>query len=134
MNLDKARTIVAEYLRTWTTQKLCEVLAFAEDGKMNYLTPCCCLIGVASSETLHQQPCKQEHYGAESSRVIARFGAAEISGNLSQVDYAYCCLNLGPSGGQSARDAELIALIKGVLEERKVAVEKENVNEPSYAQ
>lgn len=46
--------LVKNFIRErWDDQKRAEVLAFAEDGKMDRWNTCCCLIGVSSSENLH---------------------------------------------------------------------------------
>jgi hypothetical protein len=39
----------------WSDQKLAEVLAFNEDGKMRYMSGCSCIIGVSGSDVLHEQ-------------------------------------------------------------------------------
>lgn len=38
----------------WSDQKVAEVLAFNEDGKMSFCNPCACILGVSSSNQLHE--------------------------------------------------------------------------------
>ncbi len=54
--------VVVEFVRTrFDDEKLAQVSAFNEDGKMSFFEPCCCLLGVASSTTLHVS-CRDHHY------------------------------------------------------------------------
>ena len=54
MTFTEARAVVKKFVsERWGDQKLAEVLAFVEDGKMDYGNGCCCLLGVDSSDNLH---------------------------------------------------------------------------------
>lgn len=47
------RNAIRGLLAKWSEQKLFDVLAFCEDGKMVFDNPCSCLRGVATSGILH---------------------------------------------------------------------------------
>lgn len=55
------QTFIARY---WSDQKLAEVYAFNEDGKMRYVDPCACFLGVTLANTLHtnRDKCSGSHY------------------------------------------------------------------------
>lgn len=48
----------------WNDQKLAEVFAFNQDGKMEFYSPCGCLTGVHSTAVgaLHTIYCYRDHY------------------------------------------------------------------------
>lgn len=46
---------IKAYTTAWSDQKIAEVYAFAQDGKLGYTNPCCCIIGVGSSGNLHTE-------------------------------------------------------------------------------
>ena|ERR1041385_1253049 len=48
----------------FSDERLAEVYAFNQDGKMRFLDPCSCLLGVTSSGQLHQDDntCSHLHY------------------------------------------------------------------------
>jgi hypothetical protein len=63
------RTLIAD-LRAWDEQKLYDVLAFNQDGRMKFMDPCACYLGVLSSKTVHDQNrCEEgQHYSQYKSR------------------------------------------------------------------
>jgi hypothetical protein len=95
----------------WTDQKLAEVLAFAEDGKMGFWRPCNCLIGVHGSANLHRS-CQDAHY-ARSKRINPR---------LQTVETAYRCLGLKTDSSWIARNSirqrRFIAILHEVIADR----------------
>lgn len=44
---------ILDFVRTWTDQKVAEVIAFNDDGRMEYNCCCGCIRGVTLSTTLH---------------------------------------------------------------------------------
>lgn len=73
---------ITKFIQRHEDQKLCDVLAFCEDGHMRYSNMCCCLLGVFSSEVLHTgaslwQPCDREHYHRYANDPVAK--AAEFA-------------------------------------------------------
>jgi len=49
------REIVKRFVASrWNDEKIAHVYAFNEDGKMSFVNPCACLIGVDSSQVLHK--------------------------------------------------------------------------------
>lgn len=104
MNIEQARQIVAAYIADWTTEKLLSVRAFAEDGRMDMLNPCCCLIGVESSDVLHEY-CTLVHYTALKGYKGPRAQEAEYA-------YMELCFALG------SKDREFLAILHAELERR----------------
>jgi hypothetical protein len=51
---------LTRFIERYSDQKLCDVLAFCEDGRMNYRLFCNCLLGVFSSSVLHVQACTHD--------------------------------------------------------------------------
>ena len=45
--------IVRNWIKQFSDQKLAEVYAFNQDGKMSYVNPCSCILGVTLSDKLH---------------------------------------------------------------------------------
>jgi len=102
MELQEARRIVREFCSQWTTQKCCEVLAFAEDGKMRFDNRCKCLIGVASSNVLHDEYCGEQHYAIFKYDNLDSFGVESAYWSLHRDD--------SPQGEhQARRDFQFIA-------------------------
>jgi hypothetical protein len=123
MKLEEAKKIVKEFVSHWTDQKLCEVLAFCEDGKMRYYSWCGCLLGVASSRVLHTFCYDPVHYidykrnylgAAIAERAYFHMAgdAKAIPGFLSSATDIW---------HQKERDVNLIAILKEVLQEREAA-------------
>lgn len=151
-----ASRIVKSYISGWSDQKLAEVLAFAEDGKMDYHNECCCLLGVASSDNLHQSATvcgsflgtlRNSHYGHEHCRVVAITGG-DIN-QRSKQDWAYSilgipiwmlvCRGIGPFFGtdesrQKRRDQQLTIIIRSIMAEREEkTAAAENISEKVVA-
>jgi hypothetical protein len=114
MQIEQARGIVKEFVSGWSTQKLCEVLAFAEDGKMNAYQSCQCLEGVASAEVLHEQhrcPSTDEHW---------KWHEKRGSDCLTICEYAYFSLGDETAfGDQKERDREMTEILRQVIAERE---------------
>jgi hypothetical protein len=125
MTLTEARAVVKEFVSQWPTDKICAVQAFCEDGNMRYSSCCSCLIGVASSDGLHQHclsspghylayrekhgdPNRRDWLGYP--RILAEqaYWRLGVSGDYSEV-----------VGDQNLRDREFIAILKQVLAERE---------------
>ena len=116
MEITHARQVVRHFVSGWTTQKLCEVLAFAEDGKMDAMNVCQCLLGVASSDQLHEsKDCPKPHH-------FVRYGDDYNARNTElayySLDEAGGCLT-NYNGVQLLIDREFIAILRQVLAERE---------------
>lgn len=84
MTLREAKQAVRAYIRTWSTQRVAEVYAFNQDGKMSFVDTCGCIRGVAGSVVLHNQyQCgtSSKHYFAENGEIAyaAERGYLELS-------------------------------------------------------
>jgi hypothetical protein len=120
--LAEATRIIREFVSGWTDQKLAEVLAFAEDGKMEYWDTCGCLIGVATGENLHNRTdCADflSHYAE-----YCRIRNASLG-----IELGY--LLLGGSGSshnsmfeQTIRDQRFIAILREVIADRDRLAQK----------
>lgn len=51
--LKRSKQDIRSFLNTIPTQRLVEMLAWAQDGKMKYSDCCACLLGCAGAHTLH---------------------------------------------------------------------------------
>ena len=99
---------IRRYVEGWADQKLCAVMAFAEAGKMDYRNFHCCLVGVASSTTLH----------VGSRGCTCLFNNEKHTNPLAmpaEGDY----IHLAWRHGQKAIDRRLVAIIKDILAERE---------------
>lgn len=124
MTLIEAREHVRKFIQTWTTERLCMVLAFAEDGKMNYLQPCCCLMGCATARVLHVDDvisCPEPGHYAMAQREARRITGYGGPFSLAEAGYLYFGLySTEGEAAQEARDRELIAILRQELGEREV--------------
>jgi hypothetical protein len=129
MTLDEARAIVKEFCSHWTTQKICEVKAFAEDGNMHFHLSCQCLCGVATAENLHLMddcPDLKEHskWRWIDKDYIIRNPKFQV------VERAY--LILGYEFGDGARNQELLTILNALLAEREAAAASIDTNQQEF--
>lgn len=103
MGTDAIEALVA----TWTDQKLAEVLAFNQDGKMDANRTCCCLIGVHTSDNLHEKRCYRDHYYRAH---LKNCGYDEAVG---AAEFEYMVL-----GGNRERQLTLDAILRAEMERR----------------
>lgn len=130
MTITEARSIVKDFVSQWSDFKIASVLAFAEDGKMEYVEPCNCLLGVHCSDVLHaweqgpngNETCPDwdEHMRRFSvAREVDR--KAELAylrlGFIDKDDSEYGGDDSDPSE-QKRRDREFIAILNSVIAER----------------
>jgi hypothetical protein len=110
------RQIVKDFVSQWNTEKICQVMAFAEDGHMDYLNPCSCLIGVHSSDVLHDVQCEEGHYN----RWVYGSGYRP-SAVTAENSYMMLGSATGASVfiGQSSRDRVFVEILKEILAERE---------------
>jgi hypothetical protein len=101
---------VATFVSRWSDQKLAEVLAFAQDGKMSYQNQCCCLLGVASSDNLHVEHC--HNYGDQESH-YHRFRNETHRALSSEMAY------FGLGYHQEERDFNFIQVLEEVIARRE---------------
>ncbi len=99
MTLREAKNAVREYIRTFTDQKLADVYAFNADGKMKYMHPCRCLLGVGSSEgALHTLYCMKNHLEEERAKHELVVGIL-----LPAAEIGYCFLGIRGAFSQAVR-------------------------------
>ena len=118
VNIKKARAIVAAYIKPWSTDKICQVIAFCEDGKMDAFHTCSCLIGVDSSSVLHES----EDECAEGPHYRLRRWYYEPA---VEAEFAYIKF-----GDQRTRDRELIAILRDELAARESVLALQQVQQP----
>jgi hypothetical protein len=108
------RQVVKDFVSQWNTEKICQVMAFAEDGHMDYLNPCSCLIGVHSSDVLHDVQCEEGHYN----RWV--YGSGYRPGAVTP-ENSYMMLGCGSEyfSTQYSRDRILVEILKEILAERE---------------
>ena len=116
MEITHARQVVRHFVSGWTTQKLCEVLAFAEDRKMDAMNICQCLLGVASSDQLHaSKDCPKPYH----------FTLYRDDYNARNAELAYFALDgtggrlVGYNAAQWRIDHEFTTILRQVLAERE---------------
>lgn len=136
MELSEARQIVREFVSRWSAQKLFDVLAFAQDGKMDYVLPCCCLLGVSTAIVLHEwiQGLTGNVNCPDWEGHMAAFDASKFAGD-GNVEQAYLILGYPleysnedrRSIDQILRNREFIAILESVIAERETASVSEEV-------
>src|ERR1041385_9011185 len=65
MTLRESKQLIRRWIsERFSDERLAEVYAFNQDGRMRFLDPCGCLLGVTGSHALHQSngKCDQQHY------------------------------------------------------------------------
>jgi hypothetical protein len=141
MNQLEAREILYDFIeRNWSDQKVAEVLAFAEDGKMDYFNPCACFIGVHSSDAPHV---KCDHVIRASRTTWLHPGhhyrlAKVRSYELIESEEAYLLLGKEDGKtfylrtGQPLRDQRFIEILRDVIRHRDAQKEKQIAPGASY--
>jgi hypothetical protein len=110
----QAKQVVREFIRMyWDDQKLTEVLAFAQDGKMTYVDPCGCLLGVTKAVHLHTRStaCNTSHYSE----------ALNASRFAQHAEQAFHKLDLLPYNQEyylARLNARMVAIIKAEIRRR----------------
>jgi hypothetical protein len=112
-----ATETVNSFIHSWSEQKLCDVLAFCEDGRMDFDKLCCCLLGVASSQVLHIE-CNQDVTSQNHHYMVLRRENPEAIA----AEEAYYLLG-GPLDDQQSRDAHLCKILRAELARREAARE-----------
>ena len=125
---DQSIAVLTSFVRDWSDRKICDVLAFCEDGKMNFGVQCCCLLGVFGSEVIHTR-CGMgglvflngHPYPACKGYEIGRAHPCGPS-----VERAYLMLGGAPDldesdldNGQWLRDARMIKILRAELSRRE---------------
>src|ERR1041385_5578348 len=58
MTLRESKQLIRRWIsERFSDERLAEVYAFNQDGRMRFLDPCGCLLGVTGAETLHSKKC-----------------------------------------------------------------------------
>jgi len=73
--------IVSNWIKRFSTQRLHDVLAFNEDGKMSYSDGCSCLMGVTFAQGLHTRDsaCTDPQFHYFMARALPGAAEAEIA-------------------------------------------------------
>jgi hypothetical protein len=104
------RSFIREH---YTDQKLTEVLAHAQDGKLAYLS-CCCFIGVVTAT--HALKGEEKHMNADH-----YLAARELHGSV-QAEFAYAHLGQGADSYEEQdplRRKRLIPLLRAEMKRRE---------------
>jgi len=119
-------TTIATFIGQFPTERLCHLLAMAEDGKMHYMFHKRCLLGLL---------------GTGSQAETAYQTAARMAGG-KEAESAYhnlCYSWLGFDKGQQLRDKRLAKIVRAELDRREklhltvsIGHIKEPIKEPSY--
>jgi hypothetical protein len=110
--LKKSKQIVREWVRArFSDEKLANVAAFNQDGKMTFRNPCGCLMGVTHSETLHMGGnCDRKHYWLARRQDLAQtrpFAPLFLSSRIGRAEKAYIFLGHSPCFSNCFGDDEL---------------------------
>jgi hypothetical protein len=65
MTLRESKQLIRRWIsERFSDERLAQVYAFNQDGRMRYCSPCCCLRGVTEAERLHDfdAACDRQHY------------------------------------------------------------------------
>lgn len=61
--LRESKNAIRYFIRAhWDDQRLHDVYAFNRDGRMKFIYPCCCLLGVTQAAVLHERCDGLSHY------------------------------------------------------------------------
>lgn len=127
------REIVKRFISEhWTDEKLAQVFAFNEDGKMDFLDPCACILGVHSSAILHTSATRvlriQKRFGwFRWEKIYSRCEAYHFSKakvNLAHIESAYCGLSYDDKFQKVSRQPVMAEILREIMTEREVARQK----------
>jgi hypothetical protein len=124
MTLRESKQLIRRWIsERFSDERLAQVYAFNQDGRMQYSSPCACLLGVTTAKHLHSwgDGCWATHY-----RVLKQVGAdAELAYNyLAYVD------RLGRfrfEGVEQLRQRRLSAILRAQMRIRARQQEGERV-------
>jgi hypothetical protein len=126
--LRKSKQMIREWVRThFSDEKLASVLAFNEDGKMGFRSPCSCLMGVTYSDHLHLgYDCQHEHYWRARREDLAQMGrlaALLFPSGMGKAEKAYCFLGFSAAfrncfGDDEVRRRRFSALLRAEMRRR----------------
>jgi hypothetical protein len=85
--LSSATIRIAAFVETRTDQKLHDVYAFCEDGRMEFDSFCRCLLGVFGSETPHEWCSARDGRG-----IPYHYSAIKRLPGMAEIELAYCQL------------------------------------------
>jgi hypothetical protein len=114
--LKSAKVTIRQYLADVPTERIAEMLAFAQDGHMLYQVPCQCLVGSRTAPThVHlDHTCHVYHYSAA-------YRSAGGHNRHKEADYAYCLLgNAGQAyrgwyDSEITRQRRIVPILKAIL-------------------
>lgn len=119
------REIVKKFVSDhWSDEKICAVMAFNQDGKMKFSNTCSCIIGVHTSDVLHDECCSVDHYSKAKKMAWSRG-----DDSLSRLEEAYACLSAGAELNDTEVQEKMDEILHEVLAERIAERETERVRE-----
>ena len=122
MLLARAIEILADRVRTWTDEKLAIVLAFAEDGKMQYSNPCCCFLGVESFDVMHDDRSACGGYAMHYHRAVADEGSRLAEEAYYQIGQPLVFLRYQEE--QAERTRQFIAILRAEIARRDATADR----------
>ncbi len=116
--LERCIELLKAWLKEWPDQKLYDVYAFAQDGKMNYHDGCSCILGVYSSKVLHQSSDFTER--GTCIEQSDHYGMLKSQPGMARIEFAYRMLG-GLEDLQLERDARLLEILGAEMARRAMA-------------
>jgi hypothetical protein len=127
--LRSSKQVVREWVRAkFSDQKLASVVAFNEDGRMNFRNPCGCLMGVTHSDRLHEgDNCDRAHYWLARRQDLSQtrpFAALFPSSRVGKAEKAYMFLGFSATctscfGDDNVRRRRFSALLRAEMRNRE---------------
>ena len=112
--IQKATARLAQFVKL-PGQKLHDIFAFCEDGKMDYWDHCCCLIAVCSSPVLHQR-CDDPACCVRYGKMLNQPGMLAVEGAYSELGDDYAA---GVIDSQDLRDRRLLKILRAEMTRRQ---------------
>lgn len=110
---------IAAFLKQWLEQKLYDVYAFCSDGMMEICNPCCCLLGVFGSSTLHVCCADRNEFG-----IPFHYLSIQAIPEMKQIETAYLFLGfqaLDTAERHEVRDRRLLEILGAEMARRAIA-------------
>lgn len=115
--LGEQREVVKDFVRDrWSDEKVAQVLAFNQDGKMDALNSCCCLRGAHTSRALHVGCYGKHYWGGDMADVLAELAYIRLG---VPENVAWSISNIRSS--QPERDLIFGEILVEIMTEREVA-------------
>jgi hypothetical protein len=122
MTLKESKQLIRLWIsERFSDERLAEVYAFNQDGRMRYCSPCCCLRGVTEAERLHDfdEACDRQHYiRLNTAEGVEAELAYNVLGNVAAHR---------PNFGDGLRQRRLSAILRAQMRIRSRARQQELV-------